>query len=240
MSDSEDEYGIDKPLDDDYIDVESRRADLSTSEDESDDLDRSPDSAQRSDVGDERRTFAPSCGEAANVSTENVDMTHVFDVGGGAGSAEKIDDLIDENAVIENDGRSQTKTFFYPSEADGWDHGQAERLARLQDGHRSPERNEQNRAADRRRWAESFGAKLGCTDHQIERTKHIVAGMNMSHMGYYSSQKIILATISLVANEDGRFIRDEVGFKELMRDVETTMDELKQMRRLIRDKSDRL
>lgn len=223
MSDHEDEYGIGKPLDEDYLDVESERADLSTHEDESDELDRSPPSAHRDDV-----------------STDSVDMSHIFDVGSGSGAASSIDELIDENAVIENDDRSETRTFFYPSEAANWHWQRAQRLARLQDGHRSPERKEQNRGADRRRWAESFGAKLGMSANRIDRVKHIVEGMNMAHMGYYSSSKIILATISLVANEDDRFIRDEIGYKELMRDVDTDMDELKQMRRLIRDKSDRL
>lgn len=222
MSEDEDEYNIGKPIDDDYIGVESRRADLSTHEEE-DDLDRSPSSAQHPDT-----------------STDSVDMSHTFDIGGGSGAASAIDELIDKNAVIENDGRSRTRTFFYPSEAGGWTRKRAKRLAKLQDGHRSPERKEQNRGADRRRWAESFGSKLGMNGYQIERVKHIVGGMNMSHMGYYSSSKIILATITLVANEDDRFIRDEIGFKELMRDVDTDMDELKQMRRLIRNKSDRL
>lgn len=218
MSESYD-FEIGTAVDEDYIGVEPQRADVSTTQHD-DNLDRSP--------------------QSADISTNSVDMSHRFDMQGGSAAASAIDELIDQNAIIENDGRSNTRTFFYPSEAADAD--QFSRLSRIQEGQwaKDESRDAKNREADRRRWLEGYCARLDMTDYQRRRTEYIESGLNMSHMAYYSSQKIILAIITLVANEDNRFIRDEQMFRDICRDVDTNLNELKQMRKLIRRKSDRL
>lgn len=216
MTEHEDEYGIGKGIDEDYIDVETRRADVSPRVDSDDDIERTPEAAER------------------------VDMSHRFDVADGSGAASAIEELIDENAVIEHDGRASTRTFFYVAEAAERSKRQFERMIRLQEGEGDPQRDVENRAADRRRTVDGFCSQLDMSDYHKERVEHVVGGLNMSHMAHYSSPKVILAIISLIANEDDRFIRDEETFRDLMTDVGTSLDELKNIRELVRQKSERL
>lgn len=225
MTDDEDDYGIGKPVDESYIDVEVQRADISHSEEaeENDNIDRSQASAQNLDV-----------------SAESTDMSHRFDDASGSGASEKIDELIDKNAIVEHDGRAPTRTFFYTTEAPDEKQAQFERMYRHQEGVGDPDRRAQNRPADRRRWIDIFCGHLEATDHQQERVKHIVKGLQMSHMAHYSAQEVILGTITIVANEDGRFIRDEQAFKDLVEDVGSDMYTIKRVRGLVREKSDHL
>jgi hypothetical protein len=207
-------------FDEDYIDVETERADVSVDVDEDDE--RGVRYGQY--TSDERG--------------ERVDMSHVFDTSDGNGSSSQLDDMIDENAIIENDGRSETRTFFYPSEAtDDQLYG---RLIRWQDGEGDPQRDVRNRAADRRRTIDAFCGTLDMSTHHNERVTHVMEELNMSHMAHYSSPQVILAIISLVANEDGWFVRDDDTFRALLEDTDTDLDTLKSIRRLVRRKSTRL
>lgn len=211
MVDNEINYG--KPIDDDYIDVEAKRASIRTTTKEEDPkLDRS------------------------DVSVEEVDMSHIFDSRNGSGAASDVDELIDETAIIENDGRSKTRTFFYPSEAD--DERRYRRLIRWQDGEGDTQRAVENRAADRRRTIDIFCGHLGMGTYQRERVKSIMEDLNMSHMAHYSSEKVILAIISLVANEDGWLIRDNETYRDLIRDVNSSLKEIRKIRLLVKRKSD--
>lgn len=226
MTDKKDnDLNFGKPIDDDYIDVETRRADVSVSEEdaEDDNIQRDTRSAQHPDM-----------------SEQQFDMSHIFDVGGGNGASNETDELIDENAIIENDGRSDTRTFFYPSQAPERQQRKFKRLIRWQDGEGDSQRDVENRAADRRRAVETFCGHLDMTPYHRERVKHVMEGVNMSHMAHYSSEKVILAIISLVANEDNRFIRDEPTFRNLLNDVGSDLRELKRIRELVRRKSERL
>lgn len=222
MSDDEDPYGIGKPLDDDYIDVETRRADVSISreKEKTDNMERGGETTQRADM-----------------SAEFSDMSHRFDVGDGNGAASEIDELIDQNAIIEHDGRASTRTFFYIGEAPEGKRRQFGRMLEYQEDMWSGMKNQQ-RQADRERTVSTFCSFLDMGTYQRERVQHICDGLNMSHMAHYSSQKVILAVISLVANEDGRFIRDETGFRTLLRDLESDLAELRSIRNLVRRKSD--
>lgn len=223
MTEDADDYGIGKPIDDDYIDVEKRRADVSKSreDDESDNLDRSPPSAQTSDMSDGA-----------------IDMSHVFDDGSGAGAASGVDELIDENAIIEHDGRSETRTFYYPGEAPERKQRQFSRMLRWQEGEGAPERDIKNNEADLRRWVSTFCTHVGLGNYQTERVEKITSGLNMKHMAHYSTEEVILATMTLVANEDGRFLRDEELFKEIVRDIGSNMYKIRKVRNLVRRKSD--
>lgn len=214
--DESDPYGIGKPLDDDYVDVEKRRADVTIStEQKSDTLDRRGDGA---------------------VDTQFSDVSHRFDVSGGNGSASQLDDLIDQNAIIEHDGRAETRTFFYVGEAPNGQKRQYGRMLQYQEDMWSGMKNQQ-RAADRKRTIETFCAYLDMSEYHKGRVKRICDGLNMSHMAHYSSQKVILAIISLVANEDDRFIRDEDDFRTILRDIDSDLEEVRSIRDLVRRKS---
>lgn len=219
----EDEYGIGKPVDDEYIDVKKRRADVSTGdEDEYDDnLHRSPESAQISDM-----------------SAHKIDMSHRFDDASGAGASNQTDELIDENAIMQNDGRAPTNTFFYVVEAPERKQQQFARMYRHQEGVGDPDRRSQNRPADNRRDVEIFCAFVELGQYQTERVTAIVEDLELQHMAHYSVQEVVLGAITLVANERGRFIRDEDDFKQLVEDSGSDMYTVKRVRQLTRRKSD--
>lgn len=213
--DSADPYGIGKPVDDDYIDVSAERADISTSEEK----------AENDTI--ERRSRA----------SQHADMSHRFYVGKGGGASQQLDDMIDQNAIIEHDGRAQTRTFFRPDEAPKETRQQYKRLIGWQEDKWSGMKNAQ-RKADRDRTVSSFRTSLDMNSYHEERITHIMEDLKMSHMAHYSSQKVILAIISLVANEENRFIREEDGFRSLMLEVGSDLDEIKKIRKLIRRKTD--
>lgn len=225
MTNNTDEYGISKSIDESYIDVEKQRADISdsTEVEENDNIDRSPPSAQRVDI-----------------SVDSFDMSHIFDTGSGSGASNDVDELIDENAIIENDGRSMTRTFYYPSEAPERTRKRFSRMLRWQEGEGDSQRDVENRAADRRRTVETFCGHLEMTTHHRRRVQHIADSINMSHMAHYSSQEVILGIITIVANEDNRFIRDEDAFKSLVDDVGSDMYTVKRIRGLVRRKSEEI
>lgn len=218
MTEDKDDYGISKPVDESYIDVEKRRADVSHNKEKDDNLDRSP------------------------PPTEDVDMSHVFDVGSGSGASNDVDELIDENAIVEHDGRATTRTFYYPQEAPERVRKKFARMLRWQEGERDDStpggRRGQNLRADTRRWSDTFTSQLEMTPHQRRRVECIVEDLTMSHMAHYSAQEVILGTITIVANEDNRFVRDEQAFKELVEDVGSDMYTIKRIRGLVRQKSD--
>lgn len=213
-----DEYDFDfgTELDDDYIDVESDRADVSFTDDESRDE-------------QERESDLPSA----------MDYSHEFDTSKGNGASERIDDIIDDAAIIENDGRSETRTFFRPDEA-STNVEQYERMVQYQDGMWDSSRASKNKKADNDRWVDTFCSYLDVPDYQEERVQLVVESVNMSHMAHYSAQETILASISIVENERGRWVRDEDEFRDLVRDVDTSLDSMKKVRILLRDKSDQL
>lgn len=212
-------------IDEDYIDVESQRADVH--------------------VDDERAANPPPSWERAASTEKHVEQTLVeppSDLVDEAGDGAKSwgDERIDRNAIIENDGRSNTRTFYYATEAPKETRRKYRRLLRWQEGEGASDRDVQNRAADRRRYVSGFCSRLDMAQYQRERVEHVMEGLNMSHMAHYSSQKVVLAIITLVANEDGWFIRDDDDFRELLSAVGSDLDEMKQIRGLVREKSTRL
>lgn len=215
---TENSYSFDfgTELDEDYIDVETDRADVSFTDDESRDE-------------QERESDLPSA----------FDYSHEFDTSKGSGASERIDDIIDDAAIIENDGRSETRTFFRPDEASN-NVEQYERMVQYQDGMWDSSRASKNKKADNDRWVDTFCSYLDVPDYQEERVQLVVESVNMSHMAHYSAQETILASISIVENERGRWIRDEDAFRDLILDVGTSLDSMKKARILLRDKSDQL
>jgi hypothetical protein len=214
MTDESDKLDFGKPIDDDYIGVEKRRADVSTAEDShDDDICRSPRAA------------------------EHADMSHAFDDGDGSGASSRTDELIDDNAIIEHDGRASTRTFFYPEQAAEQHRDRYYRMLQYQEDKWSGMKNAQRRA-DRMRTVGNFCGQLDMSTYHRNRVTEVMDSIEMSHMAHYSSPLVILAIISLVANADGRFIRDETQFRNLMRDIDTSLNELKNVRELVRKKSD--
>lgn len=156
--------------------------------------------------------------------------------GKGAGSRSGIGDEMVTSEWASKDKRAGTHTTYYTSDVDNLDVSQhrkkrLKRILRLQEGEHQnsskyKDRSSQNRIEDQRRWVESFASQLGMSDSQKNRVKHLVFDVvDLHSYGPYSSEKIILAVINVVAREQGRFIEDEDMFEQLMADVEITDDD---------------
>lgn len=177
------------------------------------------------------------------MSEINYDKTHLFWAGDGAGSNEAIDDIIDQEAIIENDGRSNTRTFFYPGDAvyeSVERERQFQRLIRWQDGegHPSESRAAANFKADMKRTAQTFCSQCEFTPHQTRRVEYVMKDLDVNSYGHYSTEKVILAVMSLVANEDRRLLRDEQTFRDLVDDVGMTMEQVRTVRLMTRQRTD--
>lgn len=228
------------PVDSDYCDVVKRRADTVSDAEAAErarerfeyEEDGSPSSAEETAQSDAQRPEGDEYGG-------RTDMSHRFGRYAGSLAGSDYDQEIDEQAPQDHDGRAETRTGFNPREAPSGERDKWRRLNTINDGW--PRDSEsQNTAAEQRRWAQTFSEALGMTPFQKERVEYVVEGLNMGHMAHYSSTMVVLAIVSLVANEDDRWIRDEEGFRDMMEDVGVTMHEIKRIRLLVRDKSERL
>lgn len=171
------------------------------------------------------------------------DCSYLFGGGEGAGSNDAIDDMIDQEAIVENDGRSNTRTFFYPEDAEYETQEQAtkfRRLIRWQDGegHPSESRAAANFKADMERTAKTFCSQCEFTPYQTERVLHVMDDLDVNSYGHYSTEKVILAVMSLVANEDRRHLRDEELFRGLVGDVGMTMEQVRTVRLMTRQRTE--
>lgn len=171
----------------------------------------------------------------------NYDYSYLFDTGFGAGSNNDIDDMIDDAGIIENDGRSQTRTTFLAGEASYASekrYTQYKRLAKVNDGMWDSNRGADNFKADMRRTAKTFCSQMEFRERQTERVLWVLNHLSINSFGHYSTEKVLMAVISLVANEDRRLIRDEPDYRELVSAVGMTMDEVKRVRMMVRERTD--
>lgn len=199
----------DYPIDDDYVDVENEQAP----------------SRQARDA------FDPDYEE---------DDSHFYDYGRGNGSRDQLQDVIDETAVVANDGRSLTRTMFYPWEAD--DKSWYSKLAKINDGMWDSSRSGKNKKADNDRWIDGFCSVLDSSEYVQSRVEHIIESINLRHMATYSAQQTILATIQLVErqermNRGGKPLENSEAFHDLLDAVESDMEEMAKIRRLVKEKS---
>lgn len=202
----------DYPVDDDYIGVEEQAAEVSQS--------------------DEYR----------------YDGSHTYDRSdiGMAGTARDVE--IDRRDVTDRDDRGGTRTGFNSNEAnegvlskivirDGSVWKYADWLRLLQIGYRDKTRKAENENFDTQSYMEMFTSRLDMTTYQDERVRKIINSIDMSNMAHYPKEVVVLAVISIVANEDDRWIRDERTYKDLVTDLDSSMEDIKNTRRLVKEKS---
>lgn len=173
--------------------------------------------------------------------TLNFDSSYLFDTGFGAGSNQELDDMIDDAGIINNDGRSNTRTTFLVGDASYESkkrYKQYKRLAKVNDGMWNSNRAADNFKADMRRITKTFCSQVDMRERQQERVQWVMDDMDINSFGSYSTEKVLLGVMSLVANEDRRLLRDEEQFHDLVLAVDMTMDEVKRVRQLIRDRTD--
>lgn len=152
----------------------------------------------------------------------------------------ELDEEIDQNAVIANDGRSDTRTMFYAYDAPTDTRNKWWRLAKINDGMYTSQRDTKNKEADNNRWIDTFTRYLGMTPYQTERVRAVIDGTPLQNMGRYSAQESILGAISIVCNEDDRWVRDDPAFERLVADIDSDMYTVRRVRDLLREKSTEL
>jgi hypothetical protein len=231
---------IDKEIDDDYVEVSEPTSDLARSADASEDADAADASEAPSEdesaFGDEQTIIRDSQAAGRPDGAETI-REHAFGRRRGSAAASRIDEVIDEEAIVEHDGRADTETFFYPSDASDANEEQYQRLIRIQEGKWSGMKNAQRRA-DRQRTIGNFCGHLELPSSAQQRVEAAEADIDMSTLGPYRSEHAILAIISLVANQYDRFIRDEDAFRELLRDVDLSLDRLRSLRKIVDDRTE--
>jgi hypothetical protein len=167
----------------------------------------------------------------------------------GAGSRSAIEDKKTGDLWDTKDQRAGTHTTFYQSDIQSLDVSQSrkqqlERILRYQEGEhvnsdKYASRGSQNHEEDKRRLVGSMTAKLGLTDHQKRRTKHIVLDVvSVNRYGNYSTEEVVLGVITYVCMEDmganGVHVDDRDDFHELVESVDTTMERVKGARQITR------
>lgn len=178
------------------------------------------------------------------------DASHEFDRTDTAMSGTEIDVKFDRKPVSDRDERGGTRTGFNAADADGflgeqiYRNGKYQSRARwlmtLQNGYRdiSLSRASQNSEMDRNHIVDTFSSRLDLTTHQHRRVKMVADEANMNEMAHYPIEVVVLAIISIVTNEDDRWIREEDMFKNMVRDVDGSMQGIKNSRNLVKRKSE--
>lgn len=185
---------------------------------------------------------------------------HKLDRGEGTGSRDPIDDLYDSEEYKDKDTRAPTETMFYDRDIDKLKISarrkkRLRRMLRRQEGQQPGEaystkyddRKQQNRSEWKRRVVSVFASQLDLTRAQKERVKHLVNDvLDINSFGFYSTEEVVLATVNVVAREDGRFIEDEEQFRNIMVDTgvfieddddkRPDMNTMKSLRKLVRDR----
>lgn len=238
MSGDEYEFDFGKPVDSDYVDRPDKKpADVSINEDE--------------------REMA-----AKGQFWTNEESGVTLDTGMTAGPGAETDNLIDMNAIEENDGRSTGRTFFYgksgefsePVSESGPYHNmdRGERLAKYNDGWRINDntRATQNSKVFQRKFCALTAEQLGLTPNQAKRVEGIVMGINLRHMGPYATETVVLSAATLVADEDAidaarrddvdelRWIREERAYREMLDDLDLDGRTVRKCRNLVKRKTD--
>jgi len=137
-----------------------------------------------------------------------------------------------DSAPHSHDGRAQTRTKFYAEK--GNDNIDYARLAKLNDGLYSKENQYQKHDAERRRDIDIFCSTLSFNDTDTERCQLLLQSVD-DVSTHHSGESLILAIISLVANENDRMIRQEDTFQELCDNCNVTRQQIRNSRERLRD-----
>lgn len=141
----------------------------------------------------------------------------------GNGSAE-----YDAGAPKENDGRSKTVTGLNPKDADKGQQKLYKRLAKLNDGKYSDYNGVEK--ANQRRDAATICSQLDCTTHQQNRVFFLIDTTDLRKSGY-NLETGIIALITFVCNEDGRMIRQEYHYKNVIEKFNTSKQKIREARK---------
>jgi hypothetical protein len=175
---------------------------------------------------------------------------HEVEAEEGDGALDQIEDKYDGAKYASRDERAPTDTTFWQRDIDQLPVSKRRkrrltRMLRRQEGENQnetyyedrPDRKQQNTREWKRRLVHTYVAHLEMTDHQKERSKHIVNDViDINRFGHFSTEEVILGVVNVVAREDGRWIEDEREFRNLAEDAELDLSDLKTLRGMVRDR----
>jgi len=228
-----------------------------TSDDVNTDTDADPD--QSTPDTQSTQTDAQSVSDQEQVSVDPA-VRALIDRGAGTGAYSGSEDWVRANSRPEsNDGRSPTRTTFYPDDVSTRGPGQAHRdqsdrrswrsLASWNDGVQSDiSRGTQNWEADKQRWIDTITSQLATTSYQRDRVAYLLDTIDYRpyQSGQYPVEHVILALTTLVLDQsvsdwDHRALnRDDV--LQLAQDFDVgasrddVVDTLMDIRRLLKTK----
>lgn len=146
---------------------------------------------------------------------------------------------LDAAAPIENDGRSQTRTGFDPSDAPNNDSVDWGRLNKLNDGVQARERSSQNHKSDVRRVCQTITAQLDVPRHGRERALHLIDQLSLQ-FGSYRYEETVLAIVTLVVRQ--QFGWFDVETRDVMKDFyesfDTSPERVRRLRTLVQKRLD--
>lgn len=160
----------------------------------------------------------------------------------GSGSRSEHEDR-DDDGAREHDGRSKTRTGFDAREVRdddiierfGETYRRWEWLNHLHEGQQSRGYESNRRRADARRAAKTYMSRLELTEPQRERVLGILSGLETLNFGDKPYELTVLSLITLVANEDGRWIRDERDYRQILKNLDGSPQGIRKLRTELRD-----
>lgn len=167
---------------------------------------------------------------------------HNIDRSAGSGSAAAIDDKYDGEEYSTKDKRAETRTTYYKRDVERAAISERQkqhlkRALRWHEGEGAPNRKDRNNKEWQRRRAGTICARVDLTPYQKRRVMHLIHDvLDINSFGPYSTEKVALGVVNVVAREDGRWIEDEPQFKKLAGEFDVKPDKLRQIRSLVRER----
>lgn len=154
----------------------------------------------------------------------------------GTGSNNSIDDWKDRthSEIRSAEDFSKGRTWFSASDGDGY---RWKRLKGLDDGKGEADRKADKDEQGYRRDLHAWSSQLQLTNAQLDRAEYLFGLVDMAKAGTISSEALILAAISLAANEDQRMIKQEDIFHTIRDSAGVGRKTLRTARQRIRDQT---
>lgn len=153
--------------------------------------------------------------------------------------------LVDKTAIVENDGRSMTRTYMSYSYDDSDDELNWDKLRKINDGMYASERSQQNDSAKARRDFKSFCNILGLSDLEIERGMYIFKNIdNLKDVGSVDNtlESVILGIATLVTDENCNKLENRLTNKDIFevmcKSNDVSKTDIRRVRTRIREKYD--
>jgi len=158
-----------------------------------------------------------------------------LDYSPSSGAVDSFQKEYDVAAPRSHDGRALTRTKFYPSESSDNSEINYTRLAKLNDGMYSEKRDDRKREAQRLRDLDAFCSTLNITQTDKERCLYLHNQVEDIRR-HETDEVLLLAIITLVANENERMIRQEDMFNDICESCSVTRSQIRNSRDKLRDK----